>query len=59
MLGEQILKWTRNKKNEDKKRERNRRAERVDQVIELLPSKCEALSSNHSTDKKKKRNRNI
>jgi hypothetical protein len=28
---------------------------RVAQVVESLPSKCEALSSNHSTTKKKRK----
>jgi hypothetical protein len=31
------------------------RAGRVTQVIEYLPSKCEALSSNPNTDQKKRR----
>jgi hypothetical protein len=35
----------------------HKRAGGVAQVIECLPSKCEALSSNPSTEKKKKKGR--
>jgi hypothetical protein len=38
---------------------REERAERVAQVVEGLPSKCEALSSNHSTIKKREKEHSV